>query len=479
MNLVAAEGESNPSEGFRVPVGQRQLFLDDYGIARMENLTRTMHQPSKKGAVVRVDYLVHPDQTIQTRSAPVWDPEEQVFKFWVLGAGDSYRQSADGLHWVAGPPSNMRIDMAVRDPHDPDPARRYKAALPPDGFAVSPDGIHWTKIDVPGVPSSDEANFSYDEKDGLFILTVKRGGPYGRAVCLATSRDFQTWEDHGLIFHADERDQELGRQNIAARLADSERHGIREGERHGVRSLLPLRYNDPAVYNVDVYNMGVFRYEGYYIGLPAMYHATGPIPNYPNTDGFHLVQLVCSRDLKTWQRLGDRQPFLGPSPVGAGAYDLTQILGPSNAVVRGDELWFYYTGLKYRSCWEYVGEYPHGEHVPLPGLDPDHGAVCLAVLRRDGFISLDAGEPEGTLLTEPFTLPGEKLFVNVEALQGELRAEILDPAGEVLAASAPLTGDLLRGEVSWPQGNFAELKGQTVRLRFRLRQARFYSYWLV
>ena len=57
--------------------------------------------------------------------------------------------------------------------------------------------------------------------------------------------------------------------------------------------------------------MGVFRYEGIYIGLPAMFHSTGPVPNYPNTDGFHLVELTCSRDLKDWRRLGDRQAFIG------------------------------------------------------------------------------------------------------------------------------------------------------------------------
>ena len=31
-----------------------------------------------------------------------------------------------------------------------------------------------------------------------------------------------------------------------------------------------------------------------------------------------------------------------------------------------------------------VGKYPDGKHVPLAGLDRDVGAVCLAVLRRDG-----------------------------------------------------------------------------------------------
>ncbi len=52
-----------------------------------------------------------------------------------------------------------------------------------------------------------------------------------------------------MVFSADDRDQELGRQVIAARLADA-------------TFQQPYFTPDPSVYNVDVYNMGVFRYEG-------------------------------------------------------------------------------------------------------------------------------------------------------------------------------------------------------------------------
>src|SRR5690606_22348571 len=131
-------------------------------------------------------------------------------------------------------------------------------------------------------------------------------------------------------------------------------------------------------------------------GLPAMFHATGPIPNYPNTDGFQIIQLAVSRDLKQWERVADRGRFIGPSRLDSGAYDLTQILPPSEPVVHGDELWFYYTGLKYRSTFFYEGTYPDGHTVDKPGLDPDRGGVCLAVLRRDGFVSLDPVDDEGT-----------------------------------------------------------------------------------
>jgi hypothetical protein len=232
------------------------------------------------------------------------------------------------------------------------------------------------------------------------------------------------------------------------------------------------------VYKVDVYNMGVFRYEGIYIGMPAMYHAVGKIPNYPNTDGFHLVQLAYSRDMKSWQRLGNRKAFIGPSPIGAGAYDLTQIIGPSSAVIRDDELWFYYTGLKYRANWEYVGEYPNGKHVPIPGLDPDVGAVCLAALRRDGFVSLGAKETKGTLTTESFKLSGTDLYVNTDALKGNCIVEVLGKDDIILAKSTNMTGDLRHSKVNWQKGNLTSLQGQIISMRFILHNASIYSYWI-
>ena len=116
--------------------------------------------------------------------------------------------------------------------------------------------------------------------------------------------------------------------------------------------------------------------------------------------------------------------------------------------------------------------------MPRHGYDIDTGAICLAVLRRDGFISLDAGEKQGSILTDPFELPGTKLLVNVDAPKGELRAEVLDEDGNVLARSEPLAGDLPRGLVKWAEGDIAELRGRTASLHFTLRNGQFYSYWL-
>ena len=63
---------------------------------------------------------------------------------------------------------------------------------------------------------------------------------------------------------ADKLDQELGRKNIEARRQDA--------------SLQQPLYHDPNLYNVDVYNMGVFHYEGLYIGMPPSTMPRGRFP---------------------------------------------------------------------------------------------------------------------------------------------------------------------------------------------------------
>jgi len=460
---------------FRVALGQRQLFVDDHGVGKMDNLKRMIHQPDKRGAVIR---STNPSQTIQTRMAPVWDPAEKVFKLWVMSTDQSLRVSRDGLHWIPGPQPSMPVSHVVYDPRDADPGRRFKAALLNEGFAVSPDGVQWTKLDVPKIQSSDEGNFSYDPQEGLFIHTVKRRSQFGRSVAIATSRDFKTWRDYGVVFHTDELDQKEGRKRIAERIANP--------------ALKQTEYNTPEEYSLQVYNMGVFHYEGLYIGLPSIYHLTGKLPpgwpgfdklnlspeirsnvaKYGDWTGFYHIQIIASRDLQHWERVAERRPFLETSPLGAGAYDIQTIIGPSAPVLRNDELWFYYTGIKNYAYISSGNEPGYGDYYP------DKGAICLAVLRRDGFVSLNAGDSPGTIRTQPFEVAGGKLFLNADAGGGELGVEVLDDHQQVLATSAPISGDLVRGEVSWKQGNIAGLTGHAVSLRFTLRKAGLFSYWL-
>jgi len=137
--------------------GRRQLFLDDYAVDTMENLTRTLHQPDKKGAVIKPEKLWE-KQAVQTRSMPAWDEKSKLFKLWVNASdgrpypytwtGPTYLESKDGIAWtrptlgqheyrgsrennilVIRPQAHWAANAilnVVCTPVDPDPERRYK-----------------------------------------------------------------------------------------------------------------------------------------------------------------------------------------------------------------------------------------------------------------------------------------------------------------------------------------------------------------
>jgi hypothetical protein len=98
------------------------------------------------------------------------------------------------------------------------------------------------------------------------------------------------------------------------------------------------------------------------------------------------------------------------------------------------------------------------------------GAIGLATLRRDGFASMNG---PGTLTTRPVTFTGKHLFVN---LAGEVRVELLDAAGKVVATSETVSRDSTRQFIKFP--GLAAHAGQRVRLRFHLVRGSLYAFWV-
>ena len=104
-------------------------------------------------------------------------------------------------------------------------------------------------------------------------------------------------------------------------------------------------------------------------------------------------------------------------------------------------------------------------------------------MRRDGFVSLDADEDGGVVTTAPLRWEGERLYLNAEAGDGEVRCELIGSDGRSIegyerSSSIPLTADGACQPVEWRQKEFmpAESEGP-VQLRIWLRDARLYSYW--
>ena len=142
-------------------------------------------------------------------------------------------------------------------------------------------------------------------------------------------------------------------------------------------------------------------------------------------------------------------------------------------------------------CCLIVGDRLHIYFGAFSGVSPKlgthmyaGGSTGLATLRRDGFVSHAAGSKGGTLTTRPLRFSGSHLFVNAAAAGGELRAEVLDAAGNPIAPFSrehcvPVSGDATQQAVTWGNdGNLERVAGQPVRLRFHLRSAALYAFWV-
>ncbi len=515
-----------PEPPVKLDPAQKHLFLDDTAVQEMHGLSRTMHAPEKRGAVIRPDIRSDGSRVQTYSTSPMWVPDEGVYKMVYMAfpmedhsqIGAALAISKDGVHWekpelgqevkVRGSTKNNRIFVdrdlhwgdnalwnVVYDPDDADPSRRYKGLLGAIGRTpvVSADCIHWKKLNVPKIPSSDTSTLTYDRKRKQFLAFLKSSNKYGRAASISISKDFEHWSAPRPCFGADDKDQIMAPDVIRSVVNDP-------GMSH------PLFVDpDPATgwkppdrhiptWRAECYSFAAFPYEGLYIGLPMMYYPTGEdLPQRNNTDGFQTIQLVMSHDLVTWQRLGDRAAFIGPSRADrglVGVFDRGEITAPGQPLEVGDELWFYYTGFKSREVLYSlnVDGTPRDQATLSESEKKDladgWSAICLAVLRRDGFISIDAGDQGGELLTKPIRCGGKNLYVNLNADEGgQLQVEALDNNGRpipgfTLSECQSVTGNHVRQIVNWNgQPNLSPLTEKDVRLRFRLKNVHLYAFW--
>ncbi|MSP13045.1 MAG: hypothetical protein EXR62_08805 [Chloroflexi bacterium] len=488
---------------------QRQLFVDDEIIASLDHVRRVMHAPAK-----------FPGNPVLARQEP-WeylmpyiygtvmrDPDTGLFKMWynimTLNEGDTwhlcYATSPDGIHWerprlglfdFQGSKDNNLIERGLcaptvlYTPWDSDTRRQYKmlagistGAWPEPWIGLfSADGIHWQRNPEPIFPTGkpflpgDEATAMWDPYTGRYVAFPKVHAGAGqtrfgrgkrRSVGISYSDDFIHWTMPELVFTPDEQDDEnTARRN--ARFRDR------------------LSVDHPAEYTAEWYNMNVHPYEGLYLGLVSVFDASGAAP-YGNQDGTMHIQLVSSRDLRHWQRAGNREPFIELGA--AGAWDGEQINGASTEFVTvGDEIWIYYSGYPHTHQDETFWKPEQAKGFPrlLPG------GVGLAKLRLDGFVSVDADKKGGSVTTHPFQWEGGRLWLNGVAatgeIGGEITCELLDGPGDALPGFTredciPFTGDSVRHPVTWQhQAGLPAPAVGPVRLRVHLKRAQLFSFW--
>ncbi len=179
-------------------------------------------------------------------------------------------------------------------------------------------------------------------------------------------------------------------------------------------------------------------------------------------------ELLTSHDGKRWSR-PMRELFFADSTEKTWRHQVFKIFA-NPPIERDGRLLIYYGGK--------TGT------VPIDKGNKPFQALCLATLRKDGFVSLTAGNQVGELVTKPFVASNESLLFNVDvSARGEARVEVLDVnmraiPGFELSRSIPLRGRSTEQSVGWNDGTkWSQLSGRTVRLRVRLRSADFYSLW--
>ena len=480
------------------PQHHRQLFLDDGAIESMSGLQRVLHQPVNTGPVIQPDRS-RGQVAVQSSSVPQWNPEKGVWEWWYKGFTTYtdeyltlYATSADGEHWempdlglyewngsssnnVAFVSDQANLCHVIRDVVDGDPQRRYKGLFS-DGDhmdrypGVSADGFRWEISGGPPIPSHDTSTLVRDDIGNRYLAIVKHRTEWGRSAFLTTSPDFDYWTDPELVLHTDEIDQRNRKRRIQAVVDD------------------PAYLSPPVVddrdYLAQLYMMPVMPYEGLYVGFPLLFNPSGADGPQNNHTGLNQVELAVSRDARQWERVADRAVFVGVEPWEGGAnFGNAQVALCGAPLARDEEIWIYHIACRYR-----------GHRDLFADLDPSiynddffdpSTAICLAKLRRDGFVSLHPETAGGELLTKPFNWEQGGLRVNADVeARGEILVEVVDGdslcplPGRSTGECQAMRGDQLAGEIKWNDGSRPPIGDRPIRLRFFLRDASLYSFWL-
>ncbi len=372
--------------------------------------------------------------------------------------------SPDGLHWRPFSPrqEGMKENWVMENQflplydggarfaeaqvyHDPyaDSAERFKALALyrhenfrfSDPVFVSADGIGWHKLegvrwhreeDAPDYP----LGIFWNSQRGSYVITG-RPAHCDRRIALRETKDWRTFSPPEWLMQPDCLDRPVS----------------------------------------DLYGMPAVAYRGQYIGFLEIYEPVpyvqfqgrkpSHLPTHKFVDGHVSCQLTYSQSGWVFQRFL-RQPWIAqddPSaPDFGGVY-------PCGMVEKKDCLWIYAS----------ITPVEHGR-VP-----EGTGAVAAYRLRKDGFAFLRARNGYAALRTKGLYLRSGELHLNVRAVHGEFKVQILRPDGEPIpgftfADCQPFSGDSDDFTPVFAGGRVGDtLAGQVIVVDLAFRHADLFS----
>ena len=468
---------------------RRELFVDDYLIDSMTNVTLKLHKPARKEVAVTFDQPWEGNGGGYTTVFQDGDKYRMYYHAWQIPGSDpdtpghrlvmGYAESPDGITWTKpnlglfeynGSKENNIVlnDIKGTECHDlspfvdtnpkAKPEAKYKAvgyahSLQPRGLWAfqSPDGIHWKPMQDGPVYTQgafDTQNITFwSEQEGRYVMYYRVFVDGVRHIERAVSDDFLHWKREGLLDFGD--------------------GGPVRTEQFYVNQIKPY-YRAPHIL----------------IGFPARYCERG---NGVSTDklpeqksrkfrGSHAARygyavtdsvLITSRDGKTFRR--SNEPFLQP-------------------------------GLRTRCNWSYGDNYIAWQVVETAPTEDDtpremslyateayftgnSSRLRRYTMRIDGFVSAHTTHTPGELVTKPFTFDGKQLSLNFgTSAPGYVKVELQTADGKPIEGFTEADADVLFGDsldrtVSWKgKEDVSTLAGKPIRMRLVMMEADVYSW---
>lgn len=430
-----------------------ELFVDEFLVAEKAGLALKLHEPVKREVVLTTD---QPWEGQTCAYFSVVQDGDRVLMYYRGSDGGSdhsdaqvtcVAESTDGIHFTrprlglieaGGTKDNNVIWRGVEshnftpflDTHpNVKPDQRFKAlggvkqpgknwhqGETPGGLYAfaSADGIHWEKMrDTPVITKG-----AFDSQNLAFYDTTR-----GRYACFSR------------IFINKVRAVQSHHSPDFLEWTDGIAHEYAEGvpwEHFYTSATVPC----PTAPHL-------------FVSFPKRFVTTRKKVAEHSHVGVSDAVFMSSRDGVHWDR-----PFLEawvrPGPDEKNWTDRNNMTA-NGIVVTGDGEWSLYISEHYRF--------------------PDHRIRRLTV-RKQGFASMHAGAQGGEFTTHPLQVTGTTLRLNyATSAAGHIQIEALDDSGQVAAGTEELYGD----EFEAPALDLSRLKGQAVRLRFKMRDANLFA----
>ncbi len=458
----------------------KQLFIDDKCIETSSGITRTMNTPHQYNEILLTND--QPWEKSATKYIPVYCSvlkDEGKIKLWYdlydSENGNRYvafAESDDGIHFEKRILNKVEVEGSMQnncvlpatiggcavwiDPKAP-ANERYKtqAKAYPSGelyMHSSPDGIDWKLFAKPEIGDKDTQNIIFwDTTISRYVMYTREWFRFEdknenyRTVRRLESDDLINWDNELIVFEPDSID----------------------------RALYDTPTKQPPV---DYYGATVFKYpdeNGMYIMLAqAFWHWFARDKSEKLGPNSFDVRFASSRDGKTFTR-HERKPFLHLGPE--NSFYSSMIWALPNPIRMGDELWFYFAG----SNQDHSGQLAYGAEKLKSG-------IGRAVMRLDGFVSLDTDYKGGEIVTPLIKFKGKSLELNLQTSGGgSAYVEILDQNNQPLkdytqADALPLNGNSVRMPVKWKNtSDVSELSGEAVKLRIVMQDCKLFAFQFV